>query len=186
MKDFRDRSKLRLESEVTKIIHDMMVSCLDKTEKILGYKFNDKQWGHFRFEILNLGNDKIRYLKEKLTDYSIEFRPTTIFSVEYDRTIQKDQLIEIYFEANSINSVVFKLRTATKSLAEQLQKILGCGSVVPVNDNNEKWDFVVQDFFSAFHKLIPFFDNNGCFKGKALERYKEWKEKVYSLEKGNA
>lgn len=186
MKDFRDRSKEKLESEVGKLIHDLMVSCLDRAEKILGANnFKQDVWRQFRFNILNLGNDKLRYLKDYLNDYSIEFRPTSIFSVEYDRQIPKDQLVEIYFEASSITKTVFKLRSSTKSLADDLQRILGCGSVVPVDDS-KKWDFIVEDFFSAFHKLIPFFDNNKCFKGKALDRYKEWKEKVYNLEKGNA
>jgi hypothetical protein len=184
MKDFRDRSKDRLDVEASKLFHDLMVSCLDRAEKILRPDTRSQTWNQFRFGILNLGNDKIRQFKDTLVDYSIEFRPT-IFSVEYNMGVPPENIVEISFDASDAKAVFFKLKTNIKSVADTLKGNLGCGNVIPV-DNGTKWNFVVEDMFNIFHKLIPYFDNNNSFKGQTLERYKEWKEKVYLLEKGNA
>lgn len=184
MNDFRDRSKSRLDAEVSKLFHDLMVSCLDRAEKILKPDTYGQVWSQFRFGILNLGNDKIRQFKDKLIDYSIEFRPA-IFSVEYNINVPEENVVEISFGASHAKDVFFKLKTNLKSVADALKGNLGCGSVIPSSDG-KKWDFVVEDLFNIFHKLIPYFDNNNSFKGTTLDRYKEWKEKVYLLEKGHA
>ncbi len=183
MDDFRVRSKARLEKEVSKLFHDLMVSALDRAEKILRPDVKSQMWTQFRFGILNLGNDKIRQFKDKLPDYSIEFRPS-IFSVEYNIDVPIENVVEITFGESLANVVFFKLKTNIKSVADTLKGSLGCGNVLPTDDGT-KWTFIVEDFFNIFHKLIPYFDNNHNFKGSTLARYEEWKEKVYLLEKGN-
>ncbi len=184
MKDFRDRSKERLEDELGKLFHDLMVSCLDRAEKILRPDKNSNYWSQFRFGILNLGNDKIRQFKEKLMDYSIEFRPP-MFSVEYNVDVPIENVVEITFNASASKDVFFKLKTNIKAVADLLKESISCGTVIKV-DTLKRWEFTVDGLYDNFHKVIPFFDNNTAFKGATLEKYKVWKEQVYLLEKGDA
>lgn len=184
MKDFRDRSKERLDGEMAKLFHDLMVSCLDRAEKILRPDLRSQQWTQFRFGILNLGNDKIRQFRDRLADYSVEFRPA-IFSVEYNVDVPLENVVEITFSKSTDKDVFFKLKTNSRVVVETLKGNLTCGDIIS-SDDGKQWTFIVEDLFSIFHKLIPYFDNNNSFKGQTLDRYKEWKEKVYLMEKGNA
>ena len=179
--DFRNRSKARFENEMTKLLKDLYVSCLDRAEKILRPDKHGDAWKQFRFGILNLGNDKIRQLADKLEDYTIEFRPA-IFSVEYKVDVPTSQLVEFDFEAHE-DDVWFKAIAMSREVVDALETGLGCGFTQTYSGREE---FIVEGLYDIFHKVIPFFDKNECFKGRTLERYNTWKEKVYSLEKANA
>lgn len=178
--DFRNRSKARFESEMTKLLKDLYVSCLDRAEKILRPDKRGEAWRQFRFGILNLGNDKIRQLTDKLEDYTIEFRPA-IFSVEYKVDVPTDRMVEFDFIATS-SEVVFQMKSTNSLIIKDVHDAIG-GEYC---HNNDTPALIVRGMYDAFHKVIPFFDQNECFKGPTLERYNEWKEKVYSLEKANA
>lgn len=174
MLDFRNRSKLRFKNEMERLLKDLYVSCLDRAEKILQPDKSSDNWKQFRFGILNLGNDKIRLLYDKLDDYTIEFRPA-IFSVKYNVDVPSSKLAEFTFEIVD-NIPSFRVICSNKTLLNTIYDALQCGTI---NDNN----YVVNGMYNIFHKVIPFFDTNECFKGKTLERYNTWKEKVYILEK---
>lgn len=186
--DYRDRSKERLEQEATKLLKDLMVSALDKAEKILHPDKRHPTWKQFRFEILNLGNDKIRQLSERMEDYIIEFRPQIVFGVKYISDDERNDIEEkvskfdFYFY-NGKPGIRIEL-PRTEANAELLNKIwesVRVGIVINRDDKKTVWweAFGLGDIFS---NVIPFFDSNKCFKGKALSDYTEWKEKVYALE----
>lgn len=180
MKDFRDRSKKRFEDEMSKMLHDMMVSCLDRAEKILGDDVSDDTWDQFRFNILNLGNDKIRLLKERLQDYSIEFRPS-VFSVKYNVGVPADKLVTFFFTFTDKGQPLFAVETNSDA-AEVLKSGLGCGLSSPIGPNLVR--FEVEGMYDIFNRVIPFLDQNQCLKGATLVKYGNWKEKVYNMEKG--
>ncbi len=182
MLDFRNRSKIRFESEMKKLLKDLYVSALDRAEKILRPNKQGEAWKQFRFGILNLGNDKIRQLSDRLEDYSIEFRPG-IFSVEYTVDVPASKLVEFDFHAD-ITGVYFQIVSTDKNVIFQIEKALACNS--EVTSISGEHTLKISGLYSVFHKVIPFFDQNECFKGKTLERYNEWKEKVYAVEKDNA
>ena len=181
--DFRNRSKSRFASDMEKFIKDLYVSCLDRAEKILRPDKRGEAWKQFRFGILNLGNDKIRQMYDRLEDYSIEFRPA-IFSVEYTVDVPVSKIVEFEFKADGKYEILFSVKSANADIILQLDEAIG-GSTLAGSDNKSShvgW----TGLYSAFHKVIPFFDKNECFKGKTLERYNAWKEKVYAMEKANA
>lgn len=181
MNDFRERSKKRFEEEISKMFKDMMVSCLDRAEKILG-DVSDEAWDQFRFNILNLGNDKIRLFKERLHDYSIEFRPT-IFSVKYNMGIPSEKLVNFTFAFIDKNKPFFAIDT-NDDVAELFKTSLGCGVIKNLQVPGLV-RFEVEGMYDIFNRVIPFLDQNKCLKGKTLEKYNLWKEQVYNLEKGN-
>jgi hypothetical protein len=183
MKDFRDRSKERFEEEVSKLLKDLMVSCLDRAEKIF-YKssISEDSWKQFRFNILNLGNDKIRIFREKLVDYSIEFRPP-IFSVKYNVDVPQDKIAAFKFSFKDGKVPVFTV-SSTIGASELLKTSLECGVCTKQKDGTVI--YTVEGMYDIFNKVIPFADRTQCFRGKTLEEYKEWKELVYKQEKGDA
>jgi hypothetical protein len=168
-----------------KLLKDLYVSALDRAEKILRPDKRGDAWRQFRFGILNLGNDKIRQLSDRLEDYSIEFRPA-IFSVEYKVDVPDEKLVEFTFSAKHADSVSFQITSKNVSVIDAIVEALG----EPERRGADRQttlaycDYV--GLYTAFHRIIPFFDKNDCFRGQTLERYNDWKEKVYSLEKANA
>jgi len=182
MKDYRVRSKERFESEITKLFKDFMVSCLDRAEKILRPDRDSKDWQQFRFGILNIGNDKIRSFRDTLKEYNIEFRPI-IFSVEYNVDIPIEKLVEFNFEVREGGVPVFTVDARSPNLPTVLKDSLECGTYSTFENIHR---YQVDGIYNVFHKVIPFFDSNNCFKGVTLVRFRLWKEQVYSLEKGNA
>ena len=178
MADFRNRSKARLAGEMEKLLKDLYVSALDRAEKILRPDKRGDAWRQFRFGILNLGNDKIRQLSDRLEDYVIEFRPA-IFSVEYRVDVPTSKLVEFDFVAEQ-DDVSFKITATNSAVIDNFTEVLG-------QPQTMGHDFAVWDgLYVAFHRVIPFVDKTDCFRGKTLERYNAWKEKVYAMEKANA
>ncbi len=182
MKDFRERSKDRFQAQVSKMLKDLMVSCLDRAEKILRPGTNTPKWEQFRFDILNLGNDKIRLLSDTLRDYNIEFRPI-MFSVEYNVDIPVEKLVEFAFEVDDMLTPHIFVDCRSEEVANTFKSSLGCGAVMQQAGVYRFW---ATGMYDIFNKVIPFFDNTNCLKGKTLEKYTSWKETVYTLEKGNA
>jgi hypothetical protein len=165
-----------------------MVSALDRAEKILQPNKRDDAWRQFRFEILNLGNDKVRQLSDKLDDYEIEFRPQIVFGVKYigedDRADieKKVTQFDFYFykEQPGIRIQLPKTLENTQTLTT-LRDSIRCGFVINAEGKETCW-WESYGLAEIFSQVIPFFDKNQCFKGKALSQYNEWKEKVYALE----
>lgn len=184
IKDFRDRSKERLESEMTKAVHDLMVSCLDRAEKFLKPNTNGEDWRQFRFNVLTLGNDKIRFVKDRLSDYAIEFRPAVLsvkYTIDSNVEAQFDKLIKFSFFFDNGYPMYF-VECGTEKVAELFRKNMEVGRVVKVAD--DKWRHCVDGMYDIFNRVVPFFDSTNSLKGHALDSYKEWKEKVYKMEQG--
>jgi len=188
MSDYRDRSRERFEDEVAKLLKDLMVSALDRAEKILRPNKRGDGWRQFRFEILNLGNDKLRQLSDKLDDYEIEFRPQIVFGVKY---ISEDDRKDIGNKVTKFDFYFYKGQPGirielpksvdnTKTLAT-LRENIRCGFVINAEGKETCW-WESYGLAEIFNTVIPFFDKNQCFKGKALSNYNEWKEQVYALE----
>jgi hypothetical protein len=186
--DYRNRSKERLRSETGHLLKDLMVSCLDRAEKILRPNLDSPKWQQFRFEILNLGNDKQRQLDDRFADYTIEFRPQIIFSVKYIGEDHKSAVDISNFEFTFVKdepNIKITLLDNQKNV-EALRKVAESIRSGVVFQKDGKVTYEVWGLASIFLDAIPFFDSNKCFKGKTLERYEEWKEQVYELEgKGN-
>lgn len=189
MKDYRIRSRDKLQEECQKLLKDLYVSCLDRAEKILKPNKRDAEWRQFRFEILNLGNDKIRQLNEKLLDYEIQFRPQIVFGVKYISDSEQEDLsdriskFDFYFLEDGQPGLRIQLPKTDKN-EELLKKIWeSIRSGVVVKPTEQSWVFYeVCGLYEVFDKVIPFFDSNQCFKGKTLENYNNWKEQVYKSE----
>ncbi len=164
-------------------VKDTYVGCLDAAEKLLGVDTRSTSWRQFRYRVLNLGNDKIRQVDVELQDYTIEFRPA-IFSVEYKVDVPDGKLVE--FEFGFVDDEpYFTMLSKAEEPGKAVSEALSIGYFVR-NPGNGLWVFGVKGMYDLFHKVIPFFDKNECFKGKTLERYNTWKEKVYNMEKANA
>lgn len=181
MKDYRDRSKERFQTQTTKLLRDLMVSCLDRAEKVLGTPVDSPRWGQFRFDILNLGNDKIRLLDDVLKDYDIEFRPPIVFSVKYN-SIPFEKWADFQFKFDGAVPIL-SIDTGYEKTIQLLIKAIGCGTSIQLDTG---WRYHVEGMYDIFNKVIPFFNKSECLKGKTLEKYMAWKEQVYTVEKGNA
>jgi len=188
MKDYRIRSKDRLQTEVEKLIKDLYVSCLDRAEKILRPDRRHPTWKQFRFEILNLGNDKIRQLDDRMSEYEIEFRPEIVFGVKYisdnTRSNIEDKVsnFQFYFYKEQPGMRIELTKSqSNKELLNKIAESIRCGVVIDEEDKKTVW-WESWGLAESFASVIPFFDSNKCFKGKALEDYKSWKEQVYRTE----
>jgi len=188
MEDYRDRSRDRLEDGTVKLIKDLFVSTLDRAEKILRPNKNAPDWKQFRFEILNLGNDKIRQFCDMLDDYEIEFRPQIVFGVKYisesDRSdvAEKVSNFDFYFYNGAPGLRIELAKSAANlHLLTTVRDSARCGLIVNADDKDTMWweSYGLSEIFS---QVIPFFDKNQCFKGQALSDYTEWKEEVYAME----
>jgi len=183
MNDFRDRSKTQLKEKTNKFIKDLYVSCLDRAEKILKPSLSSPKWRQFRFEIMNIGNDKIRQLNDVLEEYRVEYRPP-IFSVEYKIDVGESKVADFHFSFVEDEDPCFTMRSTNLEALKQVQHTLSCGFISDP-EGTDLYTFHIMGLYDIFHKAIPCFDNNNAFKGKTLERYNAWKEKVYKLESGN-
>ena len=188
MRDYRDRSKDRLEKEISKLIKDLYVSCLDRAEKILRPDKRQDYWRQFRFEILNLGYDQIRQLGDRLDDYEVVFRPEIVFGVKYirdnERSVIEEQVskFDFYFYENQPGIRIEIARSSVnKQLLTTVWEAVRCGVVVDTEEKATIW-WEAYGLAEIFSQVIPFFDNNKCFKGQALEDYNDWKEQVYKAE----
>lgn len=188
MSDYRDRSRDRFEDEVTKLLKDLMVSALDRAEKILQPNKRGDAWRQFRFEILNLGNDKVRQLQDKLDDYEIEFRPQIVFGVKYISEDDREDIEErvtrfnfYFYEGHPGIRIEVPKSVQNTQMLTTLRDSIRCGLVVNAEGKKTCW-WESYGLSEIFNQVIPFFDKNQCFKGKALSEYTEWKEKVYAME----
>ena len=192
MNDFRVRSRDRLEAECTKLIKDLYVSCLDRAEKILNPNRKSSEWKQFRFEILNLGNDKLRQMGDKFDDYAIEFRPQILFSVKYIEEKHREAVDDklSHFDFSFIKGqpnlrITLPNNTTNENALDDIWTSVRCGCKFFSKDN-KLVTLEIYGLTEVFSYVIPFFDNNQCFKGKTLEKYNAWKEKVYELESQGA
>lgn len=185
MSDFRLRSKEYLANELKDCFHDMYVSALDRAEKHLRPDKKSKEWEFFRFEILNMGNEYIRRVDNILSEYLVEFRPI-VFSVEYKGTPNVSNSRLASFEFGFKDDQVPFLRIWMPGSEESnnclldIQELLDCGRVL--NTTEGALVYLVEGMYDVFFKVIPFFTTTNSLKGKALERFNAWKEKVYELE----
>jgi hypothetical protein len=166
----------------------LYVSCLDRAEKILRPDKRHPSWKQFRFEILNLGNDKIRQLDDRISEYAIEFRPEIVFGVKYisDNTCSdiEDRVsnFQFYFYNGQPGIRIELSRSQTNiDLLKNIAESIRCGIVINKDDKKTVW-WESWGLAECFSSVIPFFDSNKCFKGKALEDYSNWKEQVYQAE----
>lgn len=183
MKNYIATSKKYLEEEIKNICHDLYVSALDRAEKILKPDRNSPEWKHFRFDILNLGNESIRNIGKSLSNYYVEYRPP-LFSVEYKGEVPNSTNKLAVFDFGFVNNEpCFKVFTNHSDEAHDIlidiRELLECGQLF---ETKESYSLVVNGRFDCFHKVIPFFLSKNALKGKALERFMVWKEKVYNLE----
>lgn len=162
----------------------MYVTVLDRAEKMLKPPKYSDEWKRYRFEILNLGNDYMRQVDLILKEYDIEFRPV-IFRVKYtnDKSIiDESKVINLDFgfkEDVPYFYIITGINPNLKIELLDLSEVLGCGKFI---EDSRIYCLKFEGMYDIFHKLIPFLVSKDSIKGAALERFNDWKEKVYQIE----
>lgn len=192
MKDFRDKSKEYVGEEFKNCFHDFYVTVLDRAEKHLHPNKNSQEWKTFRYEILNIGNSYLREVDAILSDYTVEYRPAILTIQTNGEEVPKGK--EVSFIFNLLNgqlshkspkipsfTMVMAKDDVNKAILEDIAELLQCGVIL---DTNKTLQLYVEGMHDIFNKVIPVFSSSCPFRGSTLERFNEWKEKVYQLEAG--